>query len=914
MTDLTEHKIDTGNSYPIKQAPRRIPLAKMAEVEKEMQDMLEKGVIEQSDSPWSSPVVLVKKKDNSLRFCIDYRKLNEKTLKDSHPIPRIDTTLDALSGSKYYSTIDLKSGYWQVKVSPEDRPKTAFSIPGGGHWQFVSMPFGLCNAPATFERLMEKVLANLSWKICMVYLDDIIVLSRTFQEHLKNLELVFSRLSNANLKMNPKKCNFLQKQVAYLGHVINEQGIQTDPAKIQSVTSWPIPATVKDVRGFLGLCGYYRKFVNKFSDIARPLHKLTEKNVKFNWTTDCQEAFDKLKRALTSSPILSYPQPNLPFVLDTDASNTGAGAVLSQIQNGKEVVVSYYSKTFSNTERKYCVTRRELLAIILSVKHFHHYLYGQRFKIRTDHGSLRWLLQFKNPEGQIARWLETLASYQFTIEHRAGRSHGNADALSRRPCSNSDSDCKHCAKAEAGFSPETVKTQFAAVTTRSQATVPKTESTESKHETISISEYQSNDPILKKVISWVQTKQKPPWEEISHLDATSKYYWARFDSLIYERDILYHKWEDSSPKFQAVVPSSLTEEVLRGAHDSLSGGHLGIKKTLSKIRDKYMWHHMAKDVKHYCQLCDKCAARKGPGKTPKAPLQKYIVGVPMERWAVDVLGPLPLSNKKNLYLLVIGDYFTKWVDAIPMKNQKVTTIAHKIIDRIVTIFGVPMAIHSDQGRSFESEIFQEMCTILGIEKTRTTPYRPQSDGMIERANRTIADMLTAFVSKNQKDWDDLIPILMLAYRSSVHESTGISPNEMVFGRTIALPSDLVLGRVEPETENTNSSKFADSLADKLAKVHDLARQKLNLSCQNMIREYNTKLQLNSYTPGSPVWLHTQKKSKLGYNWEGPYIVTKKINDVVYTVKKGPKSNPKTVHHNHLKPYKGKHLPTWFSNK
>ena len=261
--------------------------------------------------------------------------------------------------------------------------------------------------------------------------------------------------------MNPKKCKFLQKEVAYLGHIINEHGIKTDPSKIQAVTNWPTPTKVKDVRGFLGLCGYYRKFVHKFSDIARPLHKLTEKNMKFCWTSDCQDAFDKLKRALTSSPILAYPIPNLQFILDTDASNTGLGSVLSQIQDDKEVVICYY------TERRYCVTRRELLAIIQSVKHFHHYLYGQHFKIRTDHGSLRWLLQFKNPEGQIARWLETLSSYQLTIEHRAGRSHGNADGLSRRPCS--DLNCKHCTKAEVGLLPETESTQCATVTTRSQS-------------------------------------------------------------------------------------------------------------------------------------------------------------------------------------------------------------------------------------------------------------------------------------------------------------------------------------------------------------------------------------------------------------------------------------------------------------
>ena len=243
---------------------------------------------------------------------------------------------------------------------------------------------------------------------------------------------------------------------------------------------------------------------------------------------------------------------------------------------------------------------------------------------------------------------------------------------------------------------------------------------------------------------------------------------------------------------------NLTKEIANNLHNSITGGHLGIKKTLSKVRDKYFWHNMSKDIKHLCKMCDTCASRKSPNKVPKAPLQKYVVGVPMERWAVDVIGPLPLTNKRNSYLLVVGDYFTKWVDAIPMRNQKAITIAQKLVDRVVTIFGVPMELHSDQGPSFESNVFQEMCKILGIHKTRTTPYRPQSDGMIERANQTIENMLSAFVSTNKRDWDEHIPLLMLAYRAAVHESIGVSPAEMVFGRPISLPIDLLLGRVEPE--------------------------------------------------------------------------------------------------------------------
>lgn len=306
-TDLVKHSINTGNARPIKQPPRRIPLAKMAEVRREIDDMLEREVIETSDSPWSSPIVLVKKKDGTIRFCIDYRKINDVTVKDSYPIPRIDTTLDALSGAKWFSTIDLKSGYWQVEMKPEDKPKTAFSIPGGGHWQFLKMPFGLCNAGATFERLMERVLSNLSWKVCLVYLDDIIILSKTFDEHLENLTQVFERLKGANLKMNPKKCILLQKEVSCLGDTVSEEGVihvvATDPPQIEEIKHEPIHRSINEVPSHRGPCLYHWNLIDK----ARPLYNLMEKNIEFVWNKDCNKAFDKFRRALISTPF-SIPQ------------------------------------------------------------------------------------------------------------------------------------------------------------------------------------------------------------------------------------------------------------------------------------------------------------------------------------------------------------------------------------------------------------------------------------------------------------------------------------------------------------------------------------------------------------------------------------------------------------------------------
>ena len=318
-------------------------------------------------------------------------------------------------------------------MNADARDKSAFSTPSG-LYSWNVLPFGLCNAPSTFERLMECVLAGLRWEILLVYLDDVIVFGRTIAESVDRLRAVLDRFRAAGLKLKPSKCHLFQREVAYLGHVVSPEGIHTDPAKIEAVKDWPTPITQTQVRSFLGLASYYRRFIRGFAEIAGPLHRLTEKSAKFKWTSECEEAFQKLKEALISAPVLSYPQEEGQFVMDTDASAFAIGCVLSQVQDGEEKVVAYGSKSLSRPERNYCVTRRELLAIVVFLKKYRHYLGGRKVKVRTDHGSLRWLFNFKTPEGQLARWLEVLSSFDLEIEYRPGKRHQNADGLSRRPC------------------------------------------------------------------------------------------------------------------------------------------------------------------------------------------------------------------------------------------------------------------------------------------------------------------------------------------------------------------------------------------------------------------------------------------------------------------------------------------------
>ncbi|GBM77913.1 Transposon Ty3-I Gag-Pol polyprotein, partial [Araneus ventricosus] len=628
--NMTQHRINTGDHPPIKQYPRRLPLARKEEAEHLVKEMVGNGILEESSGPWASPIVLLKKKDGSTRFCVDYRKLNEITKKDSYPLPRIDDTLDALNGSQWFTTLDLKSGYWQVEVRPEDREKTAFTT-GQGLWQF--------------------------------------------------------------------------KEVTYLGHVISAEGVKTDPGKIKAVVDWPRPDKIHDLRSFLGLCTYYRRFVKNFSTIARPLHKLTEAKSNFNWTDECEKSFNSLKQALTSSPILTYPRTDKDFILDTDASNEGIGAVLSQNTGNEERVIAYTS-------------------------------------------ARAW-----EPEGQIARWIQRLQEYDFEIQHRKGTSHGNADALSRRPCKES---CKQCTNAEKKFGMERDISVRVVTTT----TVDPWSSCE-------IQKAQLEDPAIKPILEKkLNSAERPSWQEIAPESPATKRYWALWDSLHLKDGVLYRKWESddgNSCRWQLILPKSRIPEVLRETHDSISGGHFGVMKTLSKTRERFYWDRLRADVENWCRECHACGARKGPKTRTKGRLQRYNVGAPFERMALDILGPFPVTTKGNRYVLVLMDYFTKWPEAIPIPDQEASTVAEELVRSWISCYGVPMILHSDQGTNFNSALFTKLCELLGILKTRTTALHPESDGMVERFNRTILNHLSLFVSRNQTDWDTHLPLFLLAY-------------------------------------------------------------------------------------------------------------------------------------------------------
>ncbi|GFU98817.1 hypothetical protein TNCV_2308411 [Trichonephila clavipes] len=565
--------------------------------------------------------------------------------------------------------------------------------------------------------------------------------------------------------------------------------------------------------------------MKNFSTIARPLHKLTEAKQKFIWTVDCNNAFNKLKDALTSAPILAYSEIGKQLILDTDASHESIGPVLSQEIDGQKRVIAYFSKCLSKPERNYCVTRKELLTIVKAVEHFHPYLYGRRFLLRTDHASLTRLLNFKNSEGQITRWIQRLQKYDVEIHHRKGSAHGNADALSRRPCLDS---CKHCSRIEKKFGPS--------------------------------------------------------WQDIAPFILTTKRYRELWDSLHLRNGVLYRKWDSDDGKtfrWQLILPETRVSTVFKELHGSPTGGHFRVMKTLQKVR---------------------------PRKRIRGRLQLYNVGAPFERIAFDILGPLPRSSDgNNNNILVVMDYFTKWPEAYPIPDQEASIVAEVLVQHWISRFGVPLQLHSNQGRNFESAVCKRLCEIFSIDKTRTTALYPQSDGMVERFKRTILNSLSLLVSSNQQDWDMKLPFFLLAYRSAVNETTGYSPSQMLFGRDIRLPAALLFSR--PPDAPLAPEEYIEELQARMEEMHHLARERIGMASEKMKTRYDARATGHDFHEGDKVWLWNLKRRKgispkLQTNWEGPYTVLKRLNDVVVRIQKSPHSKPKVIYSNRLAPYLG----------
>ena len=761
----TQHRIDLQpNAKPVFQQPYRAG-PRQRELEKtEVKRMLKEGVIEPCTSEWGSPIVFAPKKDGSLRFCIDYRKLNAVTIRDAYPIPRMDECIDSLADATVFSTLDCNSGYWQVEIPEEERDKTAF-VSHHGLFRCTRMPFGLKNAPGTFQRAIDIILATVRWQCAIVYLDDIVIFSNNVKEHLQHITKVLSLLNNAGMTLKLRKCFFLQQRVEYLGHIVAPGQLQVASKTCQAIKEMPPPRTITELRSFLGLCNVYRRFIKGFGQIAYPLTRKLRLEARDSFpelTEEEMEAYESLKKALTEPPVLALPRSDLPYVLDTDASDKQVGAALMQKYPDKSLrPIGYYSRTLSDAERNYDTTHRECLAVIWAIMLLRPYLYGTTFTLRTDHDALKWLLNMDSATGQLARWRLRLAEFDYSVEFRPGIKNQAPDALSRLPTDGTD---KTPLK-------DDIPVLAINITKDQERSIEDMCDDELDQENFAQHpppEPQNDDPIERETFINEQRN-----------DVECNQY-ANFVGLpgsqfVYDREGYLSRVSKVDGALQRVVPRSLRIRLLYLAHYPRLQGHPGARRMYDSLRQDFYWRFMANDVFETVRRCLSCAKSKGTSKQAQRFLKLFPANGPFEFVAMDILGPLPKTSHGKQYVLVITDRYTKLARAIPMKKTTAPLVAAAFLQNWIYPYGIPESLLTDNGPQFISQFFAIVCAALGIRRVPITAYHPQTNGQTERYNKTLAARLRHYVNEHQTDWDIYVQPLTYAYNAQVHKSTGTTP-------------------------------------------------------------------------------------------------------------------------------------------
>lgn len=697
---------------------------------------------------------------------------------------------------------------------------------------------------------MDKILRGLPF--VTTYIDDILVHSTNTKTHSHHLRKVFQRLADAGLTLRGKKCRIGLTSVSYLGHVFSDRGMTPDPKKIQAIQEWPTPTDATEVRQFLGLASYYRRYIDHFSDIAEPLNALTRKGVQFAMTKECIDAFATLKQHLVRAPILAYPrfEPQASeFMLQTDASAVGLGAVLEQQGH----VIAYASRSLTASERHYSVIQRECLAVVYALKQFRHYLLGRRFQILTDHAPLQWLSAQKM-DGMLCRWALAIQEYNFQIVYRKGSQNANADALSR------------------------LQTSLCATT----VALP-------HHSAAELHTAQLRDSTISKVYRARLRSSTPPHGQGWNHHPLKRYrqLWAQLQIVDGVLCRQYAPTPTSGAVTVPILPSSLHRDALFRNHDAPTAGHQGFERTLDRLRQETYWVSMARDVEQYCRTCTKCQQSK-LSQPQRAPLTSIPIGRPWQMIAADIL-EVPLSTNNNRYLLVVQDYFTKWAEAIPLPDQTAARITGELI-KLFSIYGHPEVFHSDQGRNFESSILAQTLEAFGVRKSRTTAYHPQGDGMVERFNRSLLQLLRTYVDK-QDDWERYLPLVLYAYRTSVHSSTGAPPFLLMYGRN---PSSTPFSK----SPAFDALSYPAHLQAKFAELHDFVETNLAAAAHNQKQTYDQHTATPSFTAGEPVWLSVPTAGKLDPKWEGEWVIKSVKSPINMEIDNG--RNTKVVHTNRLR--------------
>lgn len=915
------HRIILTDEEPVNAAYRRIPPNLLEEFRAHIQDLLRKGFITPSTSSFSSAIVIVRKKNGKIRLCCDYRALNAKTVRDVHPLPRIEESMDALGGSIRFCSLDLAAAYNQMKMHPADQHKTAFTTPFG-LYEWTKMSFGLTNAPASFQRLMNEMFRDEIFQLMLCYLDDILVYGKTVMETLERLNVVLGKLVKYGLKLELTKCSFMKPEVTYLGHRISKDGIATDPEKISAVKDWPVPKTLKELRSYLGFTSYYRRYVPQYTQRAKKLHQLVSQIAPTNlgkkvgrrrtiligesWKEEHQKSFEDLKTALTTAPILGFPRYDLPFILETDSSESGLGAVLSQDQDGQRKIIAYASRGLRKGEANksnYSSKKLELLALKWAVTDkFRDYLTGSQFTVFTDNNPMTYLMKAKRLSALEQRWANALAPFNFDIKYRPGRDNANCDILSRiehHADYMSSDEIDSCIDEAAGATviPAEVRMcaaeQAMTVMEESANIVPnqvtrKEATTLFTIEDTDLAELQKQDPGLSRLVHYYSVKKAlPSRKERTNETDEAKSWLKQWNKLVMKNGVLKRRITDVHGNveiFQILLPTSLRVEVMQSLHDKQ--GHQMLERFENSIRKRCFWPSLHLDAEQWIAKCDRCVLSKMPYHKIKTPLGRITAKKPLEVLAIDfTILERPSDGKENV--LVMTDVFSKFTVAVPTKDQTADTVARELVRRWFDHYGVPLRLHSDNGRSFEGKIIASLCGIYGIKKTRTTIYRPESNSVCERFNRTMHELLRPLAASQKKKWPQYLPEVIQSYNATVHASTGYSPHFLLFGVECRLPVDLMLGTRNTTAEVTEAENWVTLHHKRLQEAHRLANVQIQREADRRKRLWDERAKPHPLNIGQLVYIRKRVKGrcKIGDAWNSRLyrLVSRQGDNDVYIV-------------------------------
>lgn len=840
------HKIVHRHPYRLSEVEKEI-------VREKIQLLLDAGVIRESTSPFASPILLVKKSDGSERMCVDYRELNANTLPENYPLPRIEEQIDRLNGAHYFSSIDMASGFHQIYLSPESVEKTAFVTPEG-HFEYLTIPFGLRNAPLVFQRCINSALKPVK-NVALAYMDDVICFSSNITEGLHRLDTVLKALSDAGFSFNIKKCKFMKKEINYLGYSVKSGQVKPNSRKIKALIDAPVPRTASQVRQFLGLASYFRRFIPQFSKITGPLYPLTKLKGPIQWSEKHAEIHSKIVKILTSEPVLMIYDPNLPIEVHTDACSEGYGAVLVQKINDVPHVVAYFSRRTTDAESRYHSYELETLAVVRAVEHFRHYLYGKHFLVVTDCNSLKASKSKINLTPRIYRWWAILQAYDFDIIYREGRRMEHADFFSRNPLPDGSLTTRDPSTLD---SSQTSFKVVSPVSSRKDVNIVDLQSSW-------LSVEQKRDPEIQDLIQKYHSKELP--------ESISITYDIR-NGLLY-RNIHRNKRNSWLP----VVPRSLIWSLINLVHTEIK--HLGYEKTLDKLYDQYWFPQMSKYVRKFVESCIVCQASKGPSGAQQVRLHPIPkINCPWHTIHIDFTGKLSGKSDRKEYASVIIDAFTKYIlleHTIAIDSKA----AVNAIKKAVSLFGAPKRIISDQGRCYISAEFKQFCNDHNIELHLIATGSSKANGQVERVMRTLKSLLTIVENDQNKVWRDELSDIQLALNSTKSRVTGYSPTELMFGIT-----SLSLG------ESSISPHFDSNRLD-LDSIRNSASSNIAKNAKSEAQRFNKgKAKVRLFSVGDFVFVKCTERNqtKLARKFKGPFVITKVLENDRYELKSMSESN------------------------